>query len=72
MAKVYVVLSYITDYNDQFDDTEELKSLLEYSLDMGAGVHVSHIEESNEFEWNDDLPINQNKATTEDYEKYFK
>lgn len=72
MAKVYIVLSYITDYNDQFEDAEELQSILEYSLDLGAGVHVSHIEGSNEFEWNGDLPINLSKATTEDYEKYFK
>jgi hypothetical protein len=79
MAKVYKAEIYISDYNgeiyisDNGEINDDIKNFLESLLEnRWVGIKVSDIKESEEFEWHDDLVINKTKATTEDFEKYFK
>lgn len=72
MAKVYKVSLYITDYNDEYRDGEHLKSnLKEHIDDLWVGVNHLKIQESYEFEFDDELPINKINASEEDFEAYF-
>lgn len=73
MTKIYKAEFYITDFNDEYQGIDDVKGKVEESPTFRwALVHVSDIKESEEFEWDDDLKINNIAATTEDYEEYFK
>ncbi|MFC8150390.1 hypothetical protein ACFUP3_11855 [Bacillus paralicheniformis] len=73
MAKVYKAEFYITDMSDEFYSVDDLKEKIEESPTFRwALVHVSDVKESEEFEWDDNLKINNITATTEDHEEYFK
>ena len=73
MAKVYKATLYVTDYNEEYQDGEHLKlGLQEHLDDLWVGVDHLEIQESNEFEWDDELAINKVDASKEDYEVYFK
>lgn len=73
MAKLYKVEMYITDFNDEIMDVDDLKGLLyEFEFHNWVGVKVVDIKESKEFEWSDDLKINKVDATVKDFEEYFK
>ena len=73
MAKVYKAEFYITDMSNEFYSVDDLKEKIEESPTFRWSlVHVSDVKESEEFEWDDDLKINNIAATTEDHEKYFK
>lgn len=73
IARLYKVEMYITDIEDDYVNTEQLKNHLEYALDRTYSImKLSKIEASRKFEWDDDLKINLVKATNEDYEEYFK
>lgn len=73
MARVYKVSFYVSDYNEHYQAGEIFKENLEAQLER-MDVLPSHIEvqESEEFEWEDDLAINRVDATRKDYEEYFK
>lgn len=72
MAKVYKVQIYISDYNDEIQDVDNLKTRLEDLGDrMWVGIKIADYKESKEFEWHDDLLINKTYAQVDDYEKYF-
>ena len=68
MAKVHKVSMFITDI-EGYSDVEDLinQCLRQYDLSPN---HIK-VESSDEFEWDDDLPINKIYSTKEDYEKYF-
>ncbi|MFS0905676.1 hypothetical protein AB3N02_21770 [Priestia aryabhattai] len=72
MAKVYRVTMFVSDANGDMQDAENLKEQLEQVADR-LDVFFDHIEveESEEFEWDDDLKINKTNATVEDFEEYF-
>lgn len=73
MAKVYKAKFYITDISDEFYSVDDLKEKIEESPTFRWSlVHVSDVKESEEFEWGNDLKINNIAAATEDYEEYFK
>lgn len=73
MAKVYKVEMYVIDSNNEFDDEKELAdSIKEANTLSWVSVKVSDVIKSNEFEWNDDLPINKVNPYVEELEKYFK
>ncbi|MCY9236243.1 hypothetical protein CHCC20491_0177 [Bacillus paralicheniformis] len=73
MAKVYKAEFYITDISDEFYSVDDLKEKIEESPTFRWSlVHVSDVKESEEFEWGNDLKINNIAAATEDYEEYFK
>lgn len=73
MAKIYKVSLYITDYNEEYKDGEHLKSELTDCIydELWAGVDQFEVEESEKFEWDDDLAINKINAKKEDFEAYF-
>lgn len=73
MAKIYKAQIYLTDYNDEIQDLEDLKEDLKDLGDyLWIGVDIGEIKESKEFEWDDDLKINSTDATIADFEEYFK
>ncbi|MCF7618538.1 hypothetical protein L3137_14880 [Bacillus sonorensis] len=73
MAKVYKAEFYITDMTDEFYSIDDVKEKIEDTPTFRwARIHVTDVKESEEFEWDDDLKINNIAATTEDYEEYFK
>lgn len=76
MAKVHKMVIYLIDANGDYDHFEEgllaeyVKESLEMKLDVTTAVTKS--QSSKEFEWDDDLKINNRAATIADYEEYFK
>lgn len=74
MARVYKVSFYLTDYNEEFhNDVDLLKMKIQETVE-GMWIGVSHLKlnESEKFEWDDELKINMIDSTEEDFEKYFK
>lgn len=72
MTKIYKVSFYATDINDEYYNNEHFLSHLKEQLwNLDAPIDFLKIEESKEFEWDDDLKINKINATVEDFEKYF-
>lgn len=73
MAKMFKAEVYFTDSTDGIPITKsELEQEIHSTGRWGIISHISNIEESDEFEWNDDLAINSIHTTTKDHEKYFK
>lgn len=73
MAKIYKLSFYITDYNEEYEDREHLKyNLIDHIDHLGVGTDHLEIQESEEFEWDDDLIINKIDSGKEDFEVYFK
>ena len=74
MAKVYTLTFYTVDANDYYDDALHLFSQMT-SREHQSGVFFmadrDDLLSSNEFEWEDDIPINYQGASKEDFEKYF-
>jgi hypothetical protein len=74
MARIVKAEIYITDYEGDYEDADhilgELKSLV--SNELWVDVKVGKVKESKEFEWKDDLKINQTDSTIEDLEEYLK
>ncbi|CEQ01663.1 Uncharacterised protein [[Clostridium] sordellii] len=69
MEKLHKIELYIVDYNNQF---ETVDSFINYLADRTDCIYHVGNSETVEFEWDDDLDINNIDATTKDYEKYFK
>lgn len=67
MAKIHKLELYLIDFEDY-----DFKQHLEYIADKHDIYYkvVSH-KESKSFKWEDDLDINQEDCTLEDYKKYF-
>ena len=68
MAKVFKVSMYITDSSGMYQDKVYLENELQFD---DASTDFVEIEESEEFEWEDELKINYSNATKEDFEAYF-
>lgn len=72
MPKMYKIVTYVVDWEefggDMWCDVIENR--------IGCGGTCAHancfpVEESEPFEWDDDLKINYRSATIEDFEDYF-
>lgn len=76
MAKVYKVTMYLPDPNGYYDlhDTEHFQSELESGLQRVLDISpvIADIQESEVFEWHDDLKINGMSSSFDDYEEYIK
>lgn len=74
MARIVKAEIYIVDYQGDYENAEhilgELKPLV--SNELWVDVEVGKVIESKEFEWEDDLKINQTNSTIEDLEEYLK
>lgn len=68
MAKIHKVSFYLIDCYDEYDYDD-----IECDLDrLFNGIDVLEIEESEEFEWNDNLDINKVWSSKKEFEEYFK
>lgn len=68
MAKVYKVSMYITDT----DECSDIENLIEHGLNRyDLYPSFMDVKSSEEFEWDDDLEINNVECTKNDFEKYF-
>lgn len=73
MAKVFKVLAYFTDSNDDYVDQEHFESELDKVVERhDFNMYIAEVHESEEFEWHDEVSINYLNATEEDYEEFFK
>lgn len=75
MAKVYKFTTFIVDPNDDytFYPKERVAEIMADRMEsLGQLIHVSDIQESGEFEWDDNLKINNVAATNEDFDAYLK
>ncbi|QQO40991.1 hypothetical protein 015DV002_34 [Bacillus phage 015DV002] len=73
MTKIFKVELYIVDRDERIYDTEGVDHVAEVIDDMfESRTAVSYVEESRDFEWDDDLPINLVEAPLEAFEEYFK
>lgn len=68
-AKVYKVELYVVDVGNEIGNQSSLK----YHLENCKYIYpkVVDIQESEEFEWDDDLPINQTDSAVEELRKLF-
>ena len=74
MAKVYKLTFYAVDPNDYYDDALHLFSQMTSRENQSGAFFMADRDDllsSNEFEWEDDIPINYQGASKEDFEKYF-
>lgn len=70
MATLHKLELYLIDFDDNW---EVMKSSLESVADKAdLSYEIASHEQSEEFEWDDDLKINKLDCTIEDYEEYFK
>ncbi|QQO41264.1 hypothetical protein 015DV004_48 [Bacillus phage 015DV004] len=73
MTKIFKVELYIVDRDERIYDTEGVDHVADVIDDMfESRTVVSNVEESRDFEWDDDLPINLVEAPLEAFEEYFK
>lgn len=74
MAKVYKLTLYAVDPNDYYDSALHLYNQM-VSREDRSNVYFKadrgDLLTSDEFEWEDDLPINYRDASKGDFEKYF-
>ena len=73
MAKLYKVEGYIVDINDNYNDKTDFQHELERIFDLHdiGLVPYSIIKESREFEWYDEIDLNNRHCGFSDCEKYF-
>lgn len=67
MAHIFRFSGYCVDPNGDFD-SESVEQKIVYALEFTQQLHI---EESNEFEWDDDLPVNSFNCDMAHLEKYF-
>jgi len=71
MAKVFKTTIFFVDANGKFEDKEDLINEIERQLERtDLLLHVEEAQESKEFEWHDNLDINDGDAGTFEYDKY--
>lgn len=72
MPNVFKTTLYLIDANSDMIDENWIESELNSFADTtDLMIHIAEIHKSGNLEWHDDLAINQQSATTEDYEAYF-
>jgi hypothetical protein len=73
MAKAYKAEIYIVDSEEDIQDLDQLKTeFKKFGSRLWVDLQVATIEESEKFEWEENLRINQRDANIEDYKAYFK
>lgn len=70
MAKLYKVQFYLTDPNNDFETSEDLKDYLDWKVRYGFMKHM-HITSVDVGEWEDEHPLNQIDCPESEYKKYF-
>ncbi|MGG4434497.1 hypothetical protein AAXE64_08045 [Priestia megaterium] len=73
MAKAYKAEIYIVDSEEEIQDLDQLKAeFKKFGSRLWVDLQIAKIAESDKFEWDENLRINQRDATIEDYKAYFK
>lgn len=73
MTKIFKVELYIVDIDERIHDSVGVEHVADVIDDMfESRTVVSSIEESKDFEWEDDLPINLVNVPLEAFDEYFK
>lgn len=69
MAKVHKITMYVVDYDGDCDDiTDEIDRIFDRYSELSA--NQIEAKSSKEFEWEDEIDINQKGCTKEQYEAY--
>lgn len=74
MTKVFKVTSFITAFeaDGSAREIEDIETAFKERLGYLGLVEVVNIEDSDVFEWDDDLEINKTNAHPSEYQKYIK
>lgn len=73
MARVYKVVMYVIDANEEMQDENHLVEMIDQSNTLSwVSTKVSDVQKSEEFEWDDDLSINKMYPEVDDLEEYLK
>jgi len=68
MSKLYKVVVFVPDLNNDFDNIASLMGKISWHIDFAKVFPEGEVE----IEWDDDIDINQRGASRADYEAYFK
>ena len=69
MAKIYKVSAYLVDANDNHESVDELMAYLENQKYSPTIMLTDSAVK--EFEWDDDVPVNQFDCTQEQADEFF-
>lgn len=72
MARIHKIVGYMIDANNDFDSFEELLDYTINNCKYGGTFIDAGSDTSLEFDWDDELVINQCDCTLDELEKYFK
>lgn len=70
MARLYKATVYYVDVNQEYSGIDDFLITLENRID--STLHVYDQSQSPDFEWEDEIDINQRGCSRSDYDKYFK
>ena len=72
MARTFRISGYLVDGGTEFENGQELIDIMDEGFsNMGLFCHQLHVEKSEEYEWDDDLPENEVNCDMDDLEKRF-
>lgn len=69
MAKIHKITMYVVDTDDSYGDVDDLIDDMMYRTD--ALLAAPPEAEAKDFDWDDDLIINQSSCTREQCEKFY-
>jgi len=69
MAKIHKITMYVVDSDDRYDDVDDLIDDMMYRTD--AMLAAPPETETKEFEWDDDLIINDSSCAREQCEQFY-
>lgn len=70
MVKVYKATVYFTDIYEDLAGEDDYKDMLEQQIGSAGLADCYDVSSSNEFDWNDEIDLNQTVITKDTYEKY--
>lgn len=71
MGKIYKIVAYVSDPNDEFETWEDYADCVMENYRHDCLFRNIASETSKSFEWGDDIDINQLYCPIETFEKYF-
>ena len=71
MAKVFKILAYVVDPDEEFDESS-LENCLVWCTQDDISLRHIKVDGVDIGEWDDNLPVNYTNCRIEEFEKYFK
>lgn len=72
MAKIYKIELYVVDYNNVYNDVNDLANCIDSGWGLDDVLVNCFDKQEVEVEWTDDIDLNYGNVNKETYNKYFK